>query len=97
MQDYVIIKGQIKLIENATAPTGTKPEEWNQLDRITRVTIRLYFLESIYYIAQLCATAHKLWETLLSTYEEKETATKIYLTDALQSIDEGSQFGHDPH
>ena len=79
MQDYLIVKGQIDLIENATVPTGTKPEEWNRMDRIARATIRMHLSESVYYTVQSCATAHALWATLLSTYEKKVTATKLYL------------------
>ena len=48
MQDYLIVKGQIDLIEHATTPTGTKPEEWNWLDRVGRATIRMHLSESVY-------------------------------------------------
>ena len=49
MQDYLIVKGQIDLVENANVPTGIKPEEWNRKDRVARATIRMHLSESVYY------------------------------------------------
>mgnify|MGYP000235155437 CR=1 FL=1 len=83
MYDYLIMKGQIGLIENASALTRTKPEEWN---RIARTTIRMHLSESVYYTVQSCTKTHALWKTLLSTYEKKATATKIYLIRRLYNL-----------
>ena len=77
MQDYLIVKGQIDLIENATAPSSVKLEEWTRMDRVARATIRMHLSESVYYTVQTCATTHALWDTLLSTYEKKTPVTKI--------------------
>ena len=60
MQDYLIVKGEIDLIENATTPSTVKPEEWNRKDRVARATIRMHLSESVYYMVQSCATTHKL-------------------------------------
>ena len=49
MQDYLIIKGQIDLIENTTAPSSIKPKEWTRKDWIARATIRMHLSESVYY------------------------------------------------
>ena len=71
MQDYLIIKGQIDLIKNATTPIGTKPEEWKRQDRIARAIIQMHLSESVNYMAQSCTTIHALWKMLLGTYEKK--------------------------
>ena len=34
MQDYLIVKGQIDLIETENPPEGYIPNEWQKLDRI---------------------------------------------------------------
>ena len=39
MQDYLIVKGQIELIENAIILFGTILKEWNRLDQITHAII----------------------------------------------------------
>ena len=39
MQDYLIVKGQIDLIEHEQAPEEFKPNEWTNLDWIVWVTI----------------------------------------------------------
>ena len=83
MQVYLIVKGHIDLIENATVPTRTKPDEWNQ---IVCATIRMNLSESVYYTVQLCATAHALWATLLSTYEKKAIAMKLYQIRCLYNL-----------
>ena len=46
----------------------------------------MHLSESVYYTVQSCAMAHKLWETLLSTYEKKAIATKIYLIQCLYNL-----------
>ena len=71
MQNYLIIKGQIDLIENAIAPTKTKPKEWNQQDQIAHAIIQMHLSESVNYMAQSCTTIHALWKMLLGTYEKK--------------------------
>ena len=48
MQDYLILKGQIDLIENAMAPSTVKLEEWTRMNRVARATIRMQLLESVY-------------------------------------------------
>ena len=50
MQDYLIVKGQIDLIEIATAPSSVKPEEWTRKDWIARATIWMHLSESVYYM-----------------------------------------------
>ena len=71
MQDYLIVKGQIDLIEQVTAPTGSKLEKWNRLDRIARATIRMHLSKSVYYTIQSCATANQLWHTFFGHIREK--------------------------
>ena len=83
MQDYLIVKGQIDLIENATTPSSVKPEEWTRKDR---ATIRMHLSESVYYTVQSYDTAHALWKILLSTYEKKTDAKKIYLVRRLYNL-----------
>ena len=58
MQDNLIVKGKINLIENETVTTGTKLEEWYQMARIARATIQMHLSEWVYYTVQSCATAH---------------------------------------
>ena len=48
MQDYLIVKGQIDPIENASALKEYKPNEWTKLDRITHATIRMQLFELAY-------------------------------------------------
>ena len=86
MQDYLIVKGQIDLVENANVPTGIKPEELNRKDRVARATIRMHLSKSVYYTVQSCATAPALWATLLSTYEKKTVVKKIYLIRHLYNL-----------
>ncbi len=40
---------------------------------------QMHMPKFVYYTEQSCAMTRKFWETLLSTYEKKATATKIYL------------------
>ena len=49
MQDYLIVKGHIDMIKNATVPTRTKAEEWNWQNGIARATLPMQLDESIYY------------------------------------------------
>jgi hypothetical protein len=49
MQDYLIVRGYIDPIENATAPATSKPDVWAKLDRVARATIRMHLSESVYY------------------------------------------------
>jgi Trp operon repressor len=86
MQDYLIVKGQIDLIENAMAPATYKPKEWTWKDWIARATIRMHLSESVYYMVQSCNTAHALWQLLLTTNEKKTVATKIYLVRRLYNL-----------
>ena len=79
LQDYLIVKGQIDLIKNATIHTRTKVEEWKRMYGIAHASIRMHLSELVYYLVQSCATAHTLSETLLSMYKKKENATKLYL------------------
>ena len=86
MQDYLIVKGHLDLIENANVHTGIKPGECNRKDRVGRATIRLHLSELVYYTIQSCATAHAIWAMLLSTYEKKMAMTKIYLIGCLYNL-----------
>jgi hypothetical protein len=60
MQDYLIVCGQIDLIENKKVPATYKPKEWAKLARVACATIRMHLFESVYYTVQLCTTAHRL-------------------------------------
>jgi hypothetical protein len=84
MEDYLIVRGYIDPIENATAPATYKPEVWAKLDRVARATIRMHLSESVYYMVQACTTASELWKTLSDTYKRKVAATKIYLIRQLR-------------
>ena len=46
----------------------------------------MHLSKSVYYTVQSYITAHALWQTLLSTYEKKETAMKIYLIRRLYNF-----------
>ena len=52
MQNYLIVKGQIDLIETKNPPKVIKPNEWTKLDRIVQATIRMHSLESMYFMVQ---------------------------------------------
>ena len=86
MQDYLIVKGQIDLIETENPPEAYKPKEWQKQDRIVRVTIRMHLSESVYFTVQSCSTTFKLWKTLSDTYEKKVVAIKIYLIRRLYNL-----------
>ena len=86
MKDYFIVEGHIDLIENATVPTRTNPEEWNRMDWIAHATIQMHLSKSVYYTVQSCDPAHALWETLLSTYKKKEIATKLCMIQSLYNL-----------
>jgi hypothetical protein len=45
MQDYLIVRGYIDPIENATALATYKPEVWAKLDRVARATVRMHLSE----------------------------------------------------
>jgi hypothetical protein len=79
MQDYLIVHGQIDLIEHENAPATYKPEEWKRLDLVARATIRMHLSQSLYYTVQSCTTTKELWKTMSDTYEKNVAATKIYL------------------
>ena len=82
MQDYLIVKGQINLIETTNPSEAYKPNKWQKLDRIVRVTIRMHLSESV----QSCSTTVELWKTLSDTYEKKVVAMKIYLIRLLYNL-----------
>jgi hypothetical protein len=86
MQEYLIVCGYIDPIEHDTAPATYKPEVWMKLDGVARATIRMHLSESMYYTVQSCTTAKELWKTLLDTYQNKVTATKIYLIRRLYNL-----------
>ena len=86
MENYIIVKGQIDLIQNATPPSIVKPDEWTRMDRVARAIIRMHWSELVYYTVQSCATAHAFWATLLSRYEKKATATKLYLIRCIHNL-----------
>jgi hypothetical protein len=86
MQDYLIVRGDIDPIENATAPATYKLEVWAKLDRVARATIRMHLSESVYYTVLACTAASELWKTLSDTYEKKVAATKIYLIRRLYNL-----------
>ena len=88
MQDYLIVKGQIGLIENATTPSIVKPEEWNRKDRVARATIQMHLSESVYYRVESCATAHALWQKLVHIREKNGRNKYLSHTTSLQSADE---------
>ena len=88
MQDYLIIKAQTDLIEHDTAPTGTKLEEWNQMDWITHATIRMQLSKSVYYTAQSCATTQSLGNAPLYLRKEGDHHKDIPDSTPLQPIDE---------
>ena len=79
MQDYLIIKGQIDLIENENSPEAYKLNEWLKLDRIVHATIQMHLSESVYFRVQSCSTTFELWKTLSDTYAKKIVATKMSL------------------
>jgi hypothetical protein len=86
MKYYLIVRGYIDPIENATAPAMYKPELWGKLDRVGRATIRMHLSESVYYTVQACTTTSELWKTLSDTYKKKVAATKIYLIRCLYNL-----------
>ena len=86
MQDYLIVKGQIDLIETENAPKGYQPNEWQKLDRIVHATIHMHLSESVYFTVQSCSTAFELWKTLSDTYEKKVISTNIYLSRCLYNL-----------
>ena len=85
MQYYLIVKGQIDLIETENPLEGYKLNEWQKLDRIVRATIRVHLLESLYFTVQSCSTAFELWKTLSDTYE-KQVVVTIYLIRCLYNL-----------
>ena len=86
MQDYLIVKGQIDLIENESALEIYKANEWQKLDRIVRATIRMHLSESVYFTVQSCTTTFELWKKLSETYEKKVASTKMYLIRRLYNL-----------
>ena len=86
MQEYLIVKGQIDLIETENPLEGYKLNEWQKLDRIVRATIRMHLSESVYFTLQSCSTTFELWKTMSDTYEKKFTVTKINLTRRLYNL-----------
>ena len=86
MQDYLIVKGQIDLIETENPLEGYKPNEWQKPDRIVHATIQMHLSESVYFTVQSCSTAFELSKTLSDTYEKKVAATKIYLIQRLYNL-----------
>jgi hypothetical protein len=86
MQDYLIVHGQIDLIDHDKASTIYTQEEWAKLDRVTCATIRMHLSEPVYYTVQACTTAKGLCKTLSNTYEKKVTTTKIYLIRRLYNL-----------
>ena len=53
---------------------------------MAHATIRMHLSELVYYTVESCATAHALWQTLLSTYEKKTVVIKIYLIRHLYNL-----------
>ena len=86
LQDYLIVKGQIDLIETENPQEGYKPKEWQKLDKIVRATIQMHLSESVYFTLQSCSTTFELWKTLSDTYEKMVAATKIYLIRRLYNL-----------
>ena len=56
------------------------------MDRIAHATIRMQLSELLYYTVQSCVMAHALWSAVLSMYEKKATATKLYLIWRLYNL-----------
>ena len=64
MQDYLIVKGQIDLIETENPLEGYKPNEWQKMDRIVCAMIQMHLSESVYFTVKPCSTSFQIWKTL---------------------------------
>ena len=69
MQYYLIVKGQIDLIETENPLEGYKPNEWQKQDRIVHTMIQMHLLRSVYFTVLSCSATFELWKTFLDTYE----------------------------
>ena len=68
----LIQKKQLKPLKGITAkPTNMAGQDWDELDALAKSTIRLHFIESVYFTVVNEKTTHELWMKLCITYEKE--------------------------
>ena len=64
-------------------PEDMKDDDWNELDVLSKSTIRLHLAESVYFTVVNEKTMHEMWIKLCATYEKETGSNKVYLMKRL--------------
>ena len=78
MQDLLVDKDQLFIVDLGTKPMGVFDEEWKKLDRKAKSTIRLCVLDSILLNVSGEAMVKALWENLGTSYQSMSLVNKSF-------------------
>ena len=79
-------KDQLIAVDPGTKPTGVTDEEWKELDRKSKSTIRLCVSDSVLLNVSGEATAKALWDKLGTLYQSKSLVNKLFLQKKLYNL-----------
>ena len=86
MEDLLVDKDQWIAIDPGTKPTGVSDEEWKNLDRKAKSTIRFCVSNSVLLNVSGEATAKALWDKLGTLYQSKSLVNKLFLRKKLYNL-----------
>jgi hypothetical protein len=86
MEDLLVDRDQWVMVYPGIAPTGTSADDWKNLDRKAKSTIRLCLSDSILLNVSEEATAKDLWEKLGKLYHSKSLVNNLFLRKKLYNV-----------
>ena len=79
MEDMLVDKDQMIMVDPCTAPTGTSADDWKKLDWKAKSTIQLCLSDSILLNVSEEATAKDLWDKLGKLYQSNSLVNKLFI------------------
>jgi len=86
MEDLLVDKDQWIMLDVSTKPTRVPDEEWKNLDRKAKITIRLCPSDSVLLNVSGEATTKALWDKLGTLYQSKSLVNKLFLQKKLYNL-----------
>ena len=88
MQDVLVQKKQRLpiLYPERTEEMDMTQLEWEELDALSRSTIRLHLVESVYFSVLECPTTFATWRKLCNSYEKESATNKVFLFRKLYGL-----------
>jgi hypothetical protein len=86
MEDLLMDRDQWIMVDPCTTPIGTSVDDWKNLDRMVKITIRLCLSDSILLNVSKEATTKDLWDKLGKLYQSKSLVNKLFLRKKLYNL-----------